>query len=69
MKVSEIKKQQTSDGSELKPRQGQRRKKISSGKHKIIRSKRKPPPRANIVETDTVEDDLRNIEEERLQPS
>jgi len=63
--VSEIKKQQTSDGSELKPRQGQRRKKISSGKHKIIRSKRKPPPRANIVETDTVEDDLHNIEEER----
>ena len=65
MKVSEIKKQQTLDGSELKPRQGQKRKKISSGKHKIIRSKRKPPPRANIVETDTVEDDLHNIEEER----
>ena len=62
MKVNEIKKQQLLDGSELKPRQGQRRKKTSSKKQKIIRAKRKPPVRANIVETD---DDLQVIEEER----
>ena len=62
MKVNEIKKQQLLDGNELKPRQGQRRKKTSSKKQKIIRAKRKPPVRANIVETD---DDLQVIEEER----
>ena len=64
MKAKEIEKQLTSDGSDLKPRQGKKRRKTSKRKRnytKIVRPK--PKSQANIIEADASEKDITIPEE------